>query len=138
MGAIWAGPQEVPFYPFLGEGSPTKMTTKNGYSYSSQSTGGPRFGQHSLLEYFPADELGTRKAIMLFEESRLRVPYSILIWEFFCVFRKRLEAKWLQGASAVFSGLGVLLTRVGKQGDPHKNVVLLFPEAESQRASPGN
>ena len=39
------GPPVVPFYPFLGEGSPTKIDyRKKGYPYSNLSTGGPRFG----------------------------------------------------------------------------------------------
>ena len=36
------GPQVVPVYPFLGEGSPTKIDhRKRGYPYSNLSTGGP-------------------------------------------------------------------------------------------------
>ena len=41
---IYLGPPVVPFYPFWGEGSPTKIDhTKKGYPYSSLSTGGPRY-----------------------------------------------------------------------------------------------
>ena len=37
------GPPVVPFYPFWGEGSPTKIDCrKKGYPYSKLSTGGPR------------------------------------------------------------------------------------------------
>ena len=38
------GPPAVPFYPFLGDNSPTKIdkTEKRWYPYSNLSTGGPR------------------------------------------------------------------------------------------------
>ena len=50
------GPPAVPFYPFVGEGSPTKIDhrkSKNKYPYSNLSTRGPSFigsfGQVSFL-----------------------------------------------------------------------------------------
>ena len=46
------GPPVVPFYPFLGEGSPTEIDyRKKRYPYSILSTGGPSLGSfpHSLL-----------------------------------------------------------------------------------------
>ena len=42
------GPRGVPFYPFWGEGSPTKIDyRKKGYLYSNLSTGGPSFTKRS-------------------------------------------------------------------------------------------
>ena len=42
---LYLGPPVVPFYPFLGKGSPTKIDyRKKGYPYSTLSTGGPSYG----------------------------------------------------------------------------------------------
>ena len=44
------GPPVAPFYPFFGEGSPTKIDyRKNKYPYSILSTGGPSFLSHDLI-----------------------------------------------------------------------------------------
>ena len=54
------GPPVEPFYPFSGEGSPTKIDyRKKGYPYSNLSTGGPRRTSRMLSD-FPGGSMVVR------------------------------------------------------------------------------